>query len=47
MPSDKELSKKSDEHKVILAQKCVDLLMRKPNSSEEGSEQEVGGVMMA
>ena len=30
MPTHKELSKKSDEHKALLAQKCVDLLMRKP-----------------
>ncbi len=28
MPSDQELSKLSDEHKAMLAQKCVDLLMR-------------------
>lgn len=28
MPSDKELNKLSDEHKAMLAQKCVDLLMR-------------------
>ena len=38
MPSDQELSKLSDEHKAMLAQKCVDLLMRKVASSEEGSE---------
>ena len=38
MPSDKELSKKSDEHKALLAQKCVDLLMRKAGSQEEISE---------
>ena len=39
MPSHKELSKKSDEHKALLAQKCVDLLMRKIGpSSEETSE---------
>ena len=39
MPSHKELSKKSDEHKAMLAQKCVDLLMRKVSSpSEEVSE---------
>ena len=28
MPSDQELSKLSDEHKAMLAQKCVQLLMR-------------------
>ena len=38
MPSDRELSKKSDEHKALLAQKCVDLLMRKTGSQEEVSE---------
>ena len=38
MPSDKELSKKSDEHKALLAQKCVDLLMKKTGSQEEISE---------
>ena len=38
MPSDKELSKKSDEHKVLLAQKCVDLLMRKTGLQDEVSE---------
>ena len=38
MPTDKELSKKSDEHKALLAQKCVDLLMRKTSSQEEISE---------
>ena len=38
MPSRKELNKKSDEHKAMLAQKCVDLLMRKvSNPSEEVS----------
>ena len=38
MPSDKELSKKSDEHKALLAQKCVDLLMRKTGLQDEVSE---------
>jgi hypothetical protein len=38
MPSDKELSKKSDEHKVLLAQKYVDLLMKKTGFQEEISE---------
>lgn len=28
MPTDQELSKLSDEHKTMLAHKCVDLLMR-------------------
>ena len=28
-PSDEELSKLSDEHKAMLAQKCVNLLMKK------------------
>ena len=35
MPSDQELNKLSDEHKAMLAQKCVDLLMR-------GKGEEVG-----
>ena len=38
MSSDKELNKKSDEHKALLAQKCVDLFMRKTGSQEEISE---------
>ena len=40
VPSAKELSRKSltDEHKALLAQKCVDLLMRKTDSQEEISE---------
>ena len=38
MPSDIELSKKSDEHKALLAQKCVDLLMRKTGSQDELAE---------
>ena len=38
MPSDKELSKKSDEHKALLAQKCVNLLMRKTGPQDEVSE---------
>ena len=43
MPSYKELSKKSDEHKALLAQKCVDLIMRKIGpSSEETSEVDKG-----
>ena len=36
-PSDEELSKLSDEHKAMLAQKCVDLLMRK-SAVEEAAE---------
>ena len=35
MPSDQELNKLSDEHKAMLAQKCVDLLTR-------GKGEEVG-----
>ena len=38
MPTPKELSKKSDEHKALLAKKCVDLLMTKIGQSEEVSE---------
>ena len=43
MPSHKELRKKSDEHKAILAQKCVDLLMRKPATLEEATDVSVCG----
>lgn len=43
MPSHKELRKKSDEHKAILAQKCVDLLMRKPAALEEATDVSVYG----
>jgi hypothetical protein len=37
-PSDEELSKLSDEHKAMLAQKCVDLLLRKSDIEETGTE---------
>ena len=37
MPSDRELNKLSDEHKAMLAQKCVLLLM-----GREGREEEKG-----
>ena len=35
MPSDQELSKLSDEHKAMLAQKCVQLLMRGKGGEED------------
>ena len=38
MPSDQELSKLSDEHKAMLARKCVELLTR----SKEGGADKVG-----
>ena len=37
-PSDEELSKLSDEHKAMLAQKCVHLLMRKSVVEEAAAE---------
>ena len=37
-PSDEELSKLSDEHKAMLAQKCVDLLVRKSAMEEAVAE---------
>ena len=37
-PSDEELSKLSDEHKAMLAQKCVNLLMRKSAVEEAATE---------
>ena len=37
MPSEKELKKLSDEHKAMLAQKCVKLLMRGTQSAEYGN----------
>ena len=42
MPSDRELNKLSDEHKAMLAQKCVLLLMgRKGREEEEGMQKAV------
>ena len=37
-PSDEELSKLSDEHKAMLAQKCVGLLMRKCSTDNVTTE---------
>ena len=37
-PSDEELSKLSDEHKAMLAQKCVRLLMRKCTTEDASLE---------
>ena len=42
-PSDEELSKLSDEHKEMLAQKCVDLLMRKSSVEATSTEVVFGG----
>ena len=39
MPSDRELNKLSDEHKAMLAQKCVLLLMGRKGREEEGGVQ--------
>ena len=39
-PSDEELSKLSDEHKAMLAQKCVNLLLRKSVAEEAAAEVE-------
>ena len=39
MPSDRELNKLSDEHKAMLAQKCVLLLMGGKGREEEGGVQ--------
>ena len=42
MPSDRELNKLSDEHKAMLAQKCVLLLMgRKEREEEKGVQKMV------
>ena len=42
MPSDRELNKLSDEHKAMLAQKCVLLLMgRKGKEEEKGVQKTV------
>ena len=38
MPTDQELNKLSDEHKAMLAQKCVDLLTRGKQDESEVNE---------
>ena len=42
MPTDQELSKLSDEHKQMLAEKCVHLLMRGKESTEVWSKDTIG-----